>query len=303
MLGSWRAAVAAPIFTAMAWPLDQLASRYLAPPGGPLSVDFASPPGAPALFAPDSVTWRVMKNPVALIVGGIAAVLLELAEPRVRDGVWNHTSFKRDPLTRMRRTGYAVMVTVYAPADAARAMIANVNAAHARISGENYRADDPELLNWVQATATYGFLKAYRRYARELSRDERDRFYAEAAPAAALYGAVGAPTSDAERRALFAAMRPKLERSDVIFEFLEILSRARFLPKPAPQGAFIAAAIKLLPAWTRDLLELDHRSHAIAGGGALLRALGAAGERLVINTAPPAQACMRLGLPANHLYR
>jgi hypothetical protein len=48
----------------------------------------------PALFEPDSVTWRVMKNPVALVVGGFAAVILELAEPRVRSGVWEHTSFR-----------------------------------------------------------------------------------------------------------------------------------------------------------------------------------------------------------------
>ena len=101
--------------------LDRLLRDYIAPPPGMRPVDFSAPAGAPALFAPDSTTWRVMKNPVALIVGGIAAVILELAEPRVRTGVWEHTSFRRDPVTRMRRTGYAAWVTIYAPADAARA--------------------------------------------------------------------------------------------------------------------------------------------------------------------------------------
>jgi uncharacterized protein (DUF2236 family) len=34
----------------------------------------------------------VFKNPVTLFIGGVGAVLLELAEPRVRDGVWGHST-------------------------------------------------------------------------------------------------------------------------------------------------------------------------------------------------------------------
>ena len=48
------------------------------------TVDFLQPAGEPALITPDSVSWRIFKNPVALYIGGIAAVPLELAESRVR---------------------------------------------------------------------------------------------------------------------------------------------------------------------------------------------------------------------------
>jgi uncharacterized protein (DUF2236 family) len=41
-------------------------------------IDFLRPPGAAALYAPDSLAWQIYKNPVSLFVGGIAAVLLEL---------------------------------------------------------------------------------------------------------------------------------------------------------------------------------------------------------------------------------
>ena len=150
--------------------LDRLLRDRIAPPPG-MAVDFAAPAGAASLFAPDSVSWRVMKNPVALIIGGVAAVILELAEPRVRTGVWEHTTFRRDPMMRMRRTGYAAWVNVYAPADAARAMIAGVVRAHERSegvtpAGDSYRANDEELLNWVHATAGFGFFEAYRRFVR-----------------------------------------------------------------------------------------------------------------------------------------
>src|SRR5207237_581182 len=61
--------------------------------GGP-RFDFCAPPGEAALVAADSISWRIFKNPVALFIGGVAAVILELAEPRVRTGVWEHTSFR-----------------------------------------------------------------------------------------------------------------------------------------------------------------------------------------------------------------
>ena len=41
---------------------------------------------AAALTSPDSISWQVFKNPVAIFVGGITAVLLELAEPNGRLG-------------------------------------------------------------------------------------------------------------------------------------------------------------------------------------------------------------------------
>jgi uncharacterized protein (DUF2236 family) len=165
---------------------------------GAAAFDFTQPPGAPALAAPDSVSWRVFKNPIALFIGGVTAVLLELAEPRVRSGVWDHTSFRTDPLSRLKRTGMASMVTVYGPRSTAEQMIAGVGRLHGKVagftpSGQTYQASDPALLDWVQATASFGFMEAYHAFVHPLTDEERDRFYAEAAPVAALYGATGAP--------------------------------------------------------------------------------------------------------------
>jgi len=35
---------------------------------------------------PNSIAWEVLRNPISLLIGGITAVLLELGEPRVREG-------------------------------------------------------------------------------------------------------------------------------------------------------------------------------------------------------------------------
>ncbi|ART55604.1 hypothetical protein CBP35_12500 [Acidovorax carolinensis] len=123
-------------------------------------------------------------NPISLFIGGVAAVLLELAEPSVRTGVWDHSSFQRDPLLRLRRTGFAAMVTVYAPADQAEQLIARVVHMHDRVrgitpDGQRYHANDTRLLDWVQATASFGFCEAYHRYARPLSHAEKSQVFAE----------------------------------------------------------------------------------------------------------------------------
>jgi uncharacterized protein (DUF2236 family) len=288
--------------------LDRLLRDMIAPPPGMRAVDFSTPAGAPALFAPDSVTWRVMKNPIALLVGGVAAVILELAEPRVRTGVWEHTAFRGDPLRRIRRTGYATMVTIYGPAETAKELIARVVRMHDRVEGVTpggapYRANDAELLNWVQATAAFGFFEAYHRFAKPLSLAERDALYAEGAGPTSLYGATGAPRSTAGMDVLFAAMAPKLERSDIVFEFLDIMRHAPILPVPFLQGLVVRGAVEITPGWARDILGLGPKRGLKTGELSVLRALGALGERVVLDTAPPAQACKRLGLPERYLYR
>jgi uncharacterized protein (DUF2236 family) len=281
---------------------------YGAAKGGP-AFDFARPAGESALAAPDSVSWRVFKNPVALFVGGVTAVLLELAEPRVRSGVWDHTRFRTDPVARMKRTGMAAMVTVYGPRSVAETMIADVGRLHGKVagftpSGQIYQASDPALLDWVQATASFGFMEAYHAFVQPLTSDERDRFYAEAAPAAALYGATGAPTSVRSQEQQFQAMRARLERSAILFEFLHILRRAPALPAPLRplQGVLIRAAIAILPSWTREILGLGSKWDLKGWEARLVRLMGAASDRIVIASAPPAQACVRMGLPANYLY-
>ncbi len=220
------------------WPLQiglELATRALLDPGDQSSVDFSRPAGEPALVSPNSVSWRVFKNPVSLFIGGVTAVIMELAEPRVRTGVWEHTTFRVDPIRRLRRTGLAAMVTVYGARSMAEGMIAGVRRVHDGItgitpSGEAYRANDPELLNWVHGTAAYGFAQAYHAYVKPLSLLERNCYYAEGDTAAALYGATGAPASEADLEMLFQAMAGQLERSDIVFEFLAIMRSAPILP-------------------------------------------------------------------------
>jgi uncharacterized protein (DUF2236 family) len=274
-------------------------------------VDFLRPTGAPALYASHSLAWQIYKNPVSLFIGGITAVLLELAEERVRSGVWNHSIFPTDPLTRMRRTGLATHVSVYAPVPVAEKLIGAVVRMHQRVEGQTprgtaYRANDPELLNWVQCTATYGFMEAYAMFCRPLSDEQRDQHYQESQASARLFLATGAPRSLREQREQFEAMRPHLEPHPIVFEFLDIVKRAPALPGPLRllQPMMIRAGIAVLPQWVIGRLELDGAQWQLRKWERrLLQRLGAWLERVPIPLSPPVQACRRMGLPANYLYR
>jgi uncharacterized protein (DUF2236 family) len=280
----------------------------LQPPSGP-HVDFSVPLGEAALVRHDSLSWRVFKNPVSLFIGGVTAVILELAEPRVRTGVWEHTSFRTQPMARLQRTGLAAMMTVYGPRSQSEKMIANVVRMHGRVAGVTpagvaYQANDPLLLDWVQATASFGFLEAYSVYVDAVAVHERDAFYAEGRTSAQLYGALSAPASQAELERLFALMQPQLEPSPIIHEFLRIMRGVPVLPGLGRfmQRWLIHAAVELLAAPLRERLGLQ-AYRLTAGQRYLVCKVARMGDRLMLASGPAVQSCRRMGLPDDYLYR
>lgn len=293
--------------SALAFPMEKVAGKLVAREA---AVDFTRPRGEPAIVGPDSVSWQVFRNPVTMFIGGVAAVLLELGEPRVRTAVWTQSSFRRDPAARLRRTGMAAMVTVYGARSSLEALTTRVRSMHARIGGttpggEAYRADDPELLRWVQATAAYAFMQAYRAYVRPVSAADRDRYYAEGVEGAALYGVTDGPTSQAEIDAMIAAMRPRLEASLILHELLDLVARAPILPAPFRpiQHIVVRAAVDLLPPDLRAQLGLARRTPLRPHERLLLRTFAQVADRATFPGSPAAQACVRLGLPADALLR
>ena len=273
-------------------------------------VDFLSPAGAAALYAPDSLTWQVHKNPVSMFIGGIAAVLLELAEPRVRSRIWGHSSFSTDVTTRIRRTGLAALTTIYAPADTAAQLIRGIVRMHESVrgvtpAGVHYRANDPVLLDWVQTTVCFAFMEAYASFVRPLTDAERDRFYAESRASARLFGAVGAPQSLAAQKAQFEAMNAILEYHPIVHDFLSIMQRTYVLPRPLHglQNMMLRAAVSILPDWVAARLELGTALRLRPWEKTFLKRLAALADRIPLSFAPPAQACRRLGLPSSYLYR
>jgi uncharacterized protein (DUF2236 family) len=288
--------------------LEALSAALLQPDEG-RRIDFTQPAGEAALAAADSVSWRIFKNPIALLIGGIAAVILELAEPAVRTGVWNYSSFAKDPLGRLRRTGLAAMVTVYGARSVSERMIAGIVRMHARVEGETpagqaFSANDVRLLSWVQATASFGFGAAYSHYVSPLSPRDFDRLFAEGAPAARCYGALDIPTSEAEWQTLLLDMRDRLEPSDILLQFLRIMRDTPAFPAPLRwmQPMLVRAAIALVPECLRATLGLDSLPTLTRTELRLVKWAGRTLDKIVLTESPPSQSCRRLGLPSAYLY-
>lgn len=274
------------------------------------AIDFAAPVGEPALLAPDSVQWRIYKNPIALGIGGIAAVLLEFAEPRIRSGVWDHSTYKADPIGRSRRTGLVAMLACYGPASSAKAVIGQVNRMHGKVKGETpggtrYRALDPVLLDWVAATASYGFLMAYDRFVYPLGDADKDRFMADGDAIGREFGARHTPATVAAFMAMMDALEPRFEPHPIIFEFLDIIQSGRAAPG-VPRflhRAIARASVSLLPPHIRRKLDLDARYDLTRLDRTALRVAGRLADRHVDRGAPHCRASVRLGLPYDFLFK
>ena len=273
-------------------------------------VDYTAPAGEPAFTSPDSVSWQVFKNPVVLAIGGICAVLLEFADARIRSGVWDHSVFKTDPIGRSRRTGIAAMVGIYGPQAAARRVIQGVTNMHARVSGstpagETYTALEPELLDWVSATASYGFLFAYDRFASPLSAAEKARFFAEGEMVAGLYGVQQKIRSAEDFTAMMHTLLPRFEPHPINTEFLSIMKSGRAAPgvPKGLQSAVVNAAVDILPPAVRERLGLGAEYDLSPAGRFAVTALARIAENVPDTMGPPAQACQRLGLPRSFLWK
>ena len=273
-------------------------------------VDYLNPPGEAAFAGPGSVSWQVFKNPIALAIGGVAAVLLEFADARIRSGVWDHSVFRTDPIGRSKRTGVAAMVGVYGPQQAARRVIQGVTNMHSKVqgttpSGEAYKALDVELLDWVSATASFGFLTAYDRFVKPVSDADKKRFFEEGVPVARLYGVQNPIRSLEDFDAMLQTLLPRFEPHPINTEFLDIMCSGRAAPgvPKGLQSALVHAAVDILPKVVRERLELGPEYDLTWKGEATVKLMGKTAERVPDLSSPAAHASERLGLPRSFPWK
>jgi len=229
------------------------------------------------LFGPDSVAWKVHGDVTTMMVGGLAALLLQMLHPSVLAGVWDHSNFRRDMHGRLRRTARFIALTTYGSGSEADDAIARVREVHQHVAGtlpggRPYTANDPALLTWVHATETLCFLEAWKRYAEPaISSAEQDRYHAEMRKVALRLGATDVPASRRENLAYIESMRAELEVSDRSREVVGLLldpplRSMTFLPL---QRMTAQAAIDVLPRWARRMhgLQSSTISRPVVQGG------------------------------------
>ncbi len=214
-----------------------------------------------ALLAPDSVAWRVHGDVTTMMVGGIAALLLQMLHPSAAAGVWDHSNFRNDMVGRLRRTARFMAQTTFAERSEGEAAIALVRRIHSHVGGVRpdgiaYRADDPRTLAWVHVAGAILFLDAWIRFGEpQMSRADQDRYFAEVAATARALGASPVPETRAEAEQLIASFRRELSADARAREIARIVmtpdpSRGR---AAAVQSLITQAGVDLLPQWARTM--------------------------------------------------
>jgi uncharacterized protein (DUF2236 family) len=218
------------------------------------------------LLPTPSVARRVDRE-VFVLLGGTAALLMQVAHPLVAAGVDRHSDFRRHPIARLRRTLDTTLAVVFAEPGQARAAIRRIDRRHGPVRGTTdegraYDARDPELLLWVQTTLVLTSLRLYEAVAGRLPSADRDAYWQEARPIAALLGIpIGLqPASLAdleryERSMLEGAVQPDILSRRVARDVLRPFPR---IPAPFywPTDALAAA---LVPHALRQPFGLRYR--------------------------------------------
>lgn len=226
-----------------------------------------------------AVIRRVAAEP-PLIVGGGRALLLQLAHPKVAQGVAEHSEFERDPLPRLTGTLDFLSFVVWGTPEEAERAAAMVRGIHQHVTGPGYFADDPDLQNWVNATLTETALDLYGRLFGPLPDEIAERYYQDATEVAAVLGCPreSQPADLAAFRAYFAETAATLEVTDTARRLARAVLDGRRLPlryKPGmPLHRFVTAG--LLPEPIREQYGLPWGPARARALKVMLRSGGAA---------------------------
>jgi uncharacterized protein (DUF2236 family) len=251
----------------------------------------------PRWFDPNSPIGRVHGD-ASMFVGGIRALLLQTLHPAAMTAVSEHSGFRGDMWGRLARTSRFLAVTTFGTADDAQQAVDVVRSIHERVTGTMddgtpYAASDPHLLMWVHVAEVDSFLRAHQRYGREpLDQAGRDEYVAQTAEVASRLGVLDPPTTEAELAATLAAYRPELRGTPQAREAISYLLFKPPLPLAAraPYAVLVAAAVAMMPRWTRRPLGLPWLPVAER---TVVRALGSLATGTIRWAMAPGRAAVR----------
>ena len=223
-------------------------------------------------FGPTSLTWRVGRE-AALFLGAGRALLLQLAHPWVATSIAEHSRTLVDRVGRFHRTFDLTFTMIFGTRDQAIGAARRLHRRHAAIrgilpqavgpfaKGSAYRANEVAALRWVHSSLNDTSIVVHDLLFPPLTKEERERFYAESRISAALFGV---PQSLMPKHwSDFVAYNEAMLSSDVLAVGEAALATARAIF--APQGTGLRPpqwyrdlTAHLLPPRLRDAFELDY---------------------------------------------
>lgn len=138
--------------------------------------------------AQDETAIRRVMVEACILVGSGRAILLQVAHPKVAQGVTEHSRFAEAPLKRLQGTlDYVYATTLGTPEESERIADA-VSRIHTYVKGPGYSALDPELQLWVAATLYKNAVHLYEAMLGPMPAAMREEFCRECAQFGTLLG-------------------------------------------------------------------------------------------------------------------
>jgi uncharacterized protein (DUF2236 family) len=161
--------------------LEELACRHADPVAG--------------FFGPESLVWQVSSEAVTNL-SMIRAALMQIAHPKIAQGVADFSQFRRQPLQRFLNTHRTANDLVFGDTQTAINAASRLYTIHARVSSNghvsdprlSYSASEPQLMLWVYATLVDSAILGRRAFLPDLSRQQWEQCYQESKMLAQLFG-------------------------------------------------------------------------------------------------------------------
>ncbi|MDL4777040.1 oxygenase MpaB family protein [Actinomadura xylanilytica] len=120
---------------------------------------------------PDRTVLRLLAAEPAVMLAAGRALLLQVAHPKVAQGVADHSDLRKRPLDRLFGTLDFLTIVAFGTEEEAERMGRAIRRMHERITGPGYSGNDPDLQVWVNATLIDAALYVYERILRSPSGD------------------------------------------------------------------------------------------------------------------------------------
>jgi uncharacterized protein (DUF2236 family) len=224
------------------------------------------------LFGPESVTWRVNREGV-LLLGGGAALIMQVAHPLVGIGVAEHSNYREDPWGRLYRTLDVTTSIVFGSTAKAHEASERIRNVHKRVqgvtkedagrypAGTEYSANDPQLGMWVHATLVDTSMRVYSAYVGSLTHGEKLGYYEEQKRLGEMFGVPidEQPPTLAEFHEYFDRMvEEELAVTSALVDVVDATMHPElpFVARPIVE-ALNLVTVSLLPPRLRDELGLE----------------------------------------------
>ncbi|PGH11986.1 hypothetical protein AJ79_04573 [Helicocarpus griseus UAMH5409] len=187
-------------------------------------------PYFPLEYEPKEVQKIVQE--AILLAGGAVAILLQVANPGVGQGVNEHSNFAYRVTDRLRTTMTYIYTITFGSPDEKKAIIEMVHRAHAPVNGPKYNANDPDLQLWVAATLYAAGVDIYEKVFGPFDAKTAGRVYEEYS---VLATALRVPPGmwPVDRRAFWAYWDEKIETMEITEHAVQV-AKDLLWPKRAP---------------------------------------------------------------------